>query len=99
MAGGYTKETIGYNIWSSQFNIPNIKLLKSLHSVPFRVYVKAYGNAGYVHNPNPSIHNELTNKMLYSTGVGIDIVAFTDLIFKIEWSFNQLGQNALYLHQ
>ncbi len=99
VAGGYAKETIGYNIWSSQISIPKIKILKSLHSVPFRLYVKAYGNAGYVHNPNPSIHNELTNKMLYSTGVGIDIVAFTDLIFKIEWSFNQLGQNSIYLHQ
>jgi hypothetical protein len=63
------------------------------------VYVKAYTNEGYVHNPNPSYTNPLNNKMLYSTGLGLDIVMFTDLIFKFEWSFNQLGQNALYLHQ
>jgi hypothetical protein len=79
--------------------LPNKKWFKSLRSVPVKLYVKAFTNAGYVHNPNPSYNNELNNKMLYSTGLGVDIVLFTDTIFKIEWSFNQLGQNALYLHQ
>lgn len=99
VAGGYTKQTIGYNLIKTEFPLPNTKWFKSLRSVPFKLYVKAFTNAGYVHNPNPSYYNELNNKMLYSTGVGLDIVLFIDLIFKIEWSFNQLGQNAIYLHQ
>ena len=37
--------------------------------------------------------------MLYSAGVGLDIIAFADLVIKIEWSFNEIGQNGLYLHQ
>jgi hypothetical protein len=37
--------------------------------------------------------------MLYSGGVGIDIVTFYDIILKFEWSFNQLGENGLYLHR
>jgi outer membrane protein assembly factor BamA len=99
VAGGYSKQTIGYNLIKADIPLPTTKLFKSLRSVPLKVYVKAYTNEGYVHNPNPSYHNALNNRMLYSTGVGLDIVMFTDLIFKFEWSFNQLGQNGLYLHQ
>ena len=99
VAGGYSKQTIGLNLMTTEVPLPTIKLLKSLRSVPIRVYAKAYTNQGYVHNPNPGLRNGLTNRMLYSTGFGLDIVFFTDLIFKFEWSFNQLGQNGLYLHQ
>ena len=99
VAGGYSKQTIGYNLVNANIPLPTIKAFKSLRSVPLKIYVKAYTNEGYVHNPNPSFNNDLTNRMLYSTGVGLDIVMFTDLIFKFEWSFNQLGQNGLYLHQ
>jgi outer membrane protein assembly factor BamA len=99
VAGGYSKQTIGYNLLKTEIPLPTIKLLKSLRSVPVRVYVKAYTNQGYVHNPNPGFRNELTNRMLYSAGAGLDIVLFTDTIFKFEWSFNQLGQNGIFLHQ
>jgi outer membrane protein assembly factor BamA len=99
VAGGYSKQTIGYNLVNTDIPLPNNKWFKSLRSVPLKIYVKAYTNEGYVHNPNPSFNNALNNRMLYSTGVGLDIVLFMDLIFKFEWSFNQLGQNGLYLHQ
>ncbi|HVF81821.1 MAG TPA: POTRA domain-containing protein [Flavisolibacter sp.] len=99
VAGGYTKQTIGLNVINKQLTLPFNKRFPSLRNVPFKVYLKAFANAGYVHNPNETLRNALNNRMLYSTGLGLDIVAFTDLIFKIEWSFNQIGQNAIYLHQ
>ena len=99
VAGGYSRQTIGYNLINKDIPLPTNKFFKSLRSVPLKIYVKAYTNEGYVHNPNDSYTNALNNRMLYSTGLGLDIVMFTDLIFKFEWSFNQLGQNALYLHQ
>ena len=99
VAGGYTKQTLAFNLVNTQVTLPFHKRFKTLRNVPFKVYIKAFTNAGYVHNPNETLRNELNNKMLYSRGVGIDFVAFTDLIFKIEWSFNQLGQNAVYMHQ
>ena len=91
---------MGYNIIKREIPLPNNKWFKSLRSIPLKVFAKTYVNAGYSYNPNTSQHyNQLNNKMLYSSGLGLDIIAFADLIFKIEWSFNQLGQNAIYLHQ
>ena len=99
VAGGYSKQTFGYNFLKTEIPLPNKKWFKSLRSIPLKVYAKVYTNEGYVHNPAPGYTNGLTNRMLYSTGFGVDILAFTDLVFKFEWSFNQLGQNGLFLHQ
>lgn len=65
--------------------------------VPFTVFLKTYGDAGYTYTKVPGI-NPLSNRMLYSGGFGIDILTFYDLSFKIEYSFNQLGQNGLFFH-
>jgi len=65
--------------------------------IPVRIFGKIYGNTGYVYNPQPG-ENSLTNKILYSGGVGIDILTIYDFTLKLEWSFNQLGQNGLFLH-
>ncbi len=66
--------------------------------IPITFYGKVFGNTGYVHNPQPG-NNFLTNKMLYSGGFGIDIFTLYDVTLKFEWSFNQLGQNGIFLHR
>lgn len=98
VAGGYAKATIGYKLFKKDFAIPKIKWFKSLHSVPVQVFLKSYANTGYAYNPNYSLYNGLNNKALFSTGLGLDLLLFTDTVFKLEWSFNQMGQNGLYLH-
>ena len=97
VAGGYLKTSITREILN--FNIHAKKKNKEdLFRIPFRVYAKAYGNAGYMHHPSPGANN-LNNRMLYSGGIGLDIITHYDFTLKLEWSFNQLGQNDLYLHR
>ena len=97
VAGGYSKASFSRELLNTNFRIPSNKI-KKLNHIPFRMYAKIYGNAGYVHNPEPG-NNLLCNRMLYSAGVGLDVVTFYDFIVRFEWSFNQLGQNDLYLHR
>ncbi len=94
--GGYAKATLTHELVKFKVPIPPNKI-DGLAFIPFRIYGKVFTNAGYVHNPNPGFNN-LNNKMLYSGGVGLDIVTIYDFIIKLEWSFNPLGQNGLYLH-
>lgn len=96
VAGGYLKTTITREILN--FNLSAKRKKQPLLKVPFRVFAKAYANAGYIHHPQPGIH-VLNNRMLYSGGLGIDILTQYDFTIKLEWSFNQLGQNGLYLHR
>ena len=80
------------------FSLPaNIPFL-GLYRIPFRVMVKTYFDLGYVYNNNPDATNTLAKQLLYTEGFGIDIVTSYDFVFRIEYSFNQLGQNGLFLH-
>ncbi len=80
-----------------RFNIPTFINSQSHDKIPFRVYAKAYADAGYAYNKRFP-ENSLTNRMLYTAGMGIDVVTFYDFIFRLDYSFNQLGQNGLFLH-
>lgn len=78
------------------FNIPFLR--GTSHDViPFRIYAKAYFDIGYSYNKNfPD--NSLVNRMLYSGGVGVDVVTFYDFVFRFEYSINQLGEKGLFFH-
>ena len=97
VAGGYLKTTVTRELVS--FYIHRKRKDNEIpFRVPFHIYAKAFANAGYFHNPEPGANN-LNNKMLYSGGVGIDILTHYDFTLRLEWSFNQLGQNGLFLHK
>lgn len=80
------------------FSLPAKIPFLGLYRIPFRVMAKTYFDFGYVYNNNPDATNTLTKKILYTEGFGIDIVTSYDFVFRIEYSFNQLGQNGLFLH-
>jgi outer membrane protein assembly factor BamA len=97
-AGGYLKTTLTREMLNFKIRIPPVKKGKVAQHIPVRIFGKIFGNTGYVYNPQPG-DNLLSNKMLYSGGIGIDILTFYDVTFKLEWTFNQLGQNGLFLHR
>jgi outer membrane protein assembly factor BamA len=97
VAGGYLKTTLSRELLNFHIRVPK-KKGKIPEYIPVRIFGKIYGNSGYVYNPQPG-DNFLSNKMLYSGGFGIDILTFYDVTFKLEYTFNQLGQNGLFLHR
>ncbi len=96
-AGGYAKAIFSREVVNTKFHIASERV-KKLNTIPFRLYAKIYGNAGYVFDPQPG-DNRLGNQMLYSGGIGLDIVTFYDFIIRLEWSLNQLVQNDLYFYR
>lgn len=97
VAGGYVKAVLSREVLNINFFVKRKKEELPYH-IPLRIYAKAFANAGYMYNPSPGL-NSLNNRMLYSGGFGIDIITHYDFTLKLEWSFNLLGQNGLYLHR
>lgn len=79
------------------FSIPVPFKNKIASAIPFSIYAKTYTDAGYAYNKQP-YDSRLGNRWLYSGGLGLDILTLYDLNFRIEYSFNQLGQKGLFLH-
>jgi len=66
-------------------------------SFPLRIYPKIFADLGYI-NGSFSNNSYLNNRLLYSGGIGVDIVTFYEIKIRIEYTINHLGQNGLYLH-
>jgi outer membrane protein assembly factor BamA len=94
VAGAMIRHTLRRQIL--QFSVPFIKS-KSHDRIPFRILLKTYADLGYSYNKN-TFGNSLENRMLYTTGAGVDVISFYDFVFRFEYSFNQLGQNGIFLH-
>lgn len=98
LAGGYVKAAFAKELMNFKIKVPARKKTKEEEHIPFRIFARVFGNAGYVHDPEPG-ENTLSNKMLYGGGLGIDIITLYDFTFKLEWTFNSIGQNGLFLHR
>jgi outer membrane protein assembly factor BamA len=94
VAGGVSKITFRREIWSPKLHT-GLKS-RSYAVIPFRFFIKAYADAGYVYNRTSNV-NSLNNRLLYSGGGGIDILSIYDATISLEYSFNQLGQKGLFL--
>ncbi len=93
--GGSVKTTLHKKVLS--FVVRNPFPSKTHDKIPFRIFLKAYGDLGYGYTKTPDITNTLNNKLLRTWGLGMDIISIYDFVFKIEYSFNQLGRDGLYL--
>ncbi len=95
VAGGVARATVKNEILS--FNLRNPINSKTHDKIPFRVFIKGYGDLGYAYTPKYGI-SRLNNKLLRTWGAGIDIVTFYDVVLRFEYSFNQLGDKGIFFH-
>lgn len=79
------------------FNIPVPFKIKAIPKIPVALFAKTFADAGYSYIPS-RYNSVLNNRLLYTGGFGLDILTLYDISFKLEYSFNQLGQNGLFLH-
>ncbi len=79
------------------FTVPGFRKSGIYNHIPFTIYAKTFSDMGYVYNKK-RFSGMLNNTFLYSGGFGFDIVTLYDLHLRLEYSFNQLGENGLFLH-
>jgi outer membrane protein assembly factor BamA len=87
-------KVINLNIWP-------VRKLHQFNRVPLEVYVNLFFDTGYVSDKfdNYKIYNNtLVNKMMYSTGAGIDFITYYDKVLSLDYSFNALGDRGLFIH-
>ncbi len=95
VATALAKSTLKKKIYS--FYIPFPFFPKLFTKIPFTFYAKTFADLGYVYNKK-AMATYLNNRLLYSGGFGIDILTLYDINIRFEYSFNQLKENGLFLH-
>ncbi len=95
VAATINRATLRQQIFS--YKIKNPVHINKLDEIPVRFFFKGYGNAAYVYD-NAALPGRFNNKLITTYGVGLDIVTIYDIVLRLEYSFNQLGDHNLYLH-
>jgi outer membrane protein assembly factor BamA len=94
VAFGMIRSTLKKKLFTINFPLPFKS--KKYPTIPFTFFAKTYADLGYTYNKK-AFETNLNNKLLYSGGFGIDVLTFYDINLRIEYSFNQLGKNGLFL--
>src|SRR6185312_4372927 len=65
----------------------------------YAFYLTAFSDWGYVGSPDPYVTNNfLANSPMWGNGFGLDLVTYYDLVWRLEYSWNRMGQGGVYLH-
>lgn len=99
VAGGYLLVQLAREIVRLNVPVPSfIRKRATVTNIPFRIFAKVYSTTGAVYSPSTT-NNYMQNRFLQASGIGIDILSLYDVTFRIEYSFNNFGQNGLFLHR
>jgi len=66
--------------------------------VHYAFYLNFFSDAGYSARWPGTLPTLLNNRILYSTGAGLDFVTYYDKVLRVEYTLNHLGQTGLYIH-
>jgi outer membrane protein assembly factor BamA len=85
-----------------QPRVLDLRFIKTqkFNPIPFAFYLNLFADMGYVYNSdeNESRVNNLQNTLLLGGGLGLDFVTYYDLVARLEFSINKLGQAGIYIH-
>ena len=95
VATALVKSTLKKKIF--YFSVPFPFHSKTISKVPFTFYAKTFADLGYSYIKK-AYDTYLGNRLLYTGGFGLDILTLYDINLRLEYSFNQLHENGLFLH-
>lgn len=70
---------------------------EKFNKVPWAIYLSLFNDFGYV-SGNGDKGNSLQNSVMWGYGAGINLVTYYDIVLRLEYSFNQLGEGGFFVH-
>lgn len=74
------------------------KLGSRFNNVPLQCYFSIFGDIGYVDDFSDYRVNGLNNTLLNSVGIGFESLTFYDIVSRVEYSVNHLGESGIFIH-
>jgi hypothetical protein len=94
---GIVKSNIKYEVIpKTNFNISWIKSTKFSEAY-IGIYANVFFDMAYVDDIYTYSMNPLSNQLLWSTGIGIDLITYYDLVLRLEWSVNKQNKKGFFI--
>ena len=68
------------------------------NKVHYSFYLNMFVDAGYVDDARVGTNNYLSNKLLTSAGIGLDMITYYDIVFRLEGTLSRQGKSGMYVH-
>ena len=79
-----------------------INLIKSqkFSKVHYAFYLNVFFDMGFANQiyPDPELNNQLENTVLIGYGLGLDFVTYYDIVLRLEYAINRMGEQGIFLH-
>jgi outer membrane protein assembly factor BamA len=73
--------------------------IEQFRKIPLSIYFKLFFDQGYAENfENYNQNSMLSNRYLFGTGAGLDIVSYYDTVITLEYSMNREQDAGFFLH-
>lgn len=93
------KNEIKLRLFSLEGDLGRFMFLKQFRKIPLSTYFKLFFDQGYVNNNlGNNINSQLSNRYIYSIGLGLDLVTYYDAVLRFEYSLNALGETGFYIN-
>lgn len=94
------KSSVKYQLLKPRVFKFNWLPLEKFNMFHLAIYTGLFCDAGYVHDRTSTVadNNHLGNEWLTGYGAAIDLVTYYDIVFRLEYTFNNLGENGFFLH-
>ena len=71
---------------------------EEFNKVHYSFYLNMFVDAGYVDDSRVGTNNYLSNKLLTSAGIGLDMITYYDIVFRLEGTLSRQGKSGVYVH-
>ena len=71
---------------------------KNFNTLHFAVYLNLFADLAYVQDDIFYKNNTLSNELLFGTGIGLDLVTYYDIVWRLEYSINKMHESGFFVH-
>ncbi len=93
------KNSFRFTLLDLAYDISGLMPIEGFSYFPLKLYLSANFDHGYVNDQNKLLENQrLTNSYLYGYGLGLDLVTFYDMVFRLEFSQNRQNERIFFFN-
>lgn len=95
---GLMRNSMRYQLFNVRKQLSWVPV-RQFNTLPLAAYLTLFGDLGYIHsNVAAQYESRLANKLLYSTGLGLDVVTFYNVVGRFSYSINRQGQTGIFFN-
>jgi len=95
---GLLRTSFHIGILDLSINLGRAMPMRAFKVMPLKVYLSLNNDLGYANDPYYAAGNPLNNRLLHGYGIGLDVVAYYNMVAKFEWSWKGIGGSGFYLN-